>query len=189
MDTLSTQELLDKLGLKSSRTLRHWRSLGLIGNPQIVPHPDGRGRIAKWPTYILAQCLALREKLQSGSSLEEIVATPKKRRYVFADDQKLRERNLALFYLRDGVLKSLRRLGREHVSTLRPELITPDHLAEAQEFVCNGESPVLVLLANRALVIAESQLGQVCVDHPQVEPFVVVPIGPYLDSKDQYPDE
>lgn len=189
MNTLSTQELLDKLGLKSSRTLRHWRSLGLIGNPQIVPHPDGRGRIAKWPTSILAQCLAVLEKLQSGSTLKEIAAPAKNRRYRFADDWQRRERQLALLHLRDGVLKSLRRLGRWLVSNLGPELITPDHLAEAQDFVCNGEIPFLVLFETHAVVIAESQISRVRVSHPQAELFVVVAIDSYLDSNDRYPDE
>lgn len=189
MDTLSTQELLDKLGLKSSRTLRHWRSLGLIGNPQIVPHPDGRGRIAKWPTSILTQCLAVREKLQAGSTLEEIAKPPQKRPYRFSDDWQRRERQLALLYLRDGVLKSLRRLGRGLVSHLGPELITKEHLAEAQDLVCNGENPFLVVFENRAVVIAEGQLSRVRVDHPQADLFVIVPISPYLDSNDRYPDE
>lgn len=189
MEALTTQQLLDKLGLKSSRTLRHWRSLGLIGNPKIVPHPDGRGRIAEWPISVLAQCLAVREKLQTGSTLEEIANSPQKRPYRFSADWQRRERQLALLYLRDGVLKSLRRLGRGFVSNLEPELITKEHLADAQELVCNGENPLLVVFENCAIVSAESQLSQVCVDHPQAEPFVVVPIGPYLESKDQYPEE
>lgn len=189
MDSLTTQQLLDKLGLKSSRTLRHWRSLGLIGNPKIVSHPDGRGRIAQWPSSVLSQCLDLREKLQSGESLEEIAASKKKLGYQFKNDWERRGRHLALLHLRDGVLKSLRRLGRDLVSKLDPELITPEHLAEAQDLVCNGQVPLLVLFENGSAVITESQLTLLTAGHPESGLFVLVSIGPFLDSNDRYPDE
>ncbi len=189
MDTLSTRQILEKLGLKSSETLRRWRAAGLIDAPVVVQRSEGRGRIAKWPLRVLAQCLAVRQKLQAGSTLEEIAAPAKKRRYRFADDWKQRERQLTLLRLRDAVLKSLRRLGRHCVSNLGPELITLDHLATAQELVWNGESPLLVLIENRAVLIAKSRLGELLDGHPQAELFAVVPIDQFLDSKDRPPSE
>lgn len=188
MHTLSTQELLDKLGLKSSRTLRHWRSLGLIRSPKIVAHPDGRGRTAQWPASVVAQCLAVREKLQRGESLEEIASKPN-RAYRFGEDWERRARQLALLHLRDGVLKSLRRLGRELVSSLSPELITRSDLATALRLVSQGKTPVLVFLRDHAMVVAEDELGQLrspCHEQPNL--CVLLWIGPFLAPNDQYPD-
>ena len=189
MDTLSTQEMLEKLGLKSYETLRRWRAAGLIGDPQVVTHPNGRGRIAKWPQSILVQCLAIKERLLAGDRLDQLAPQVKKRQYVFSDDMKQRDRKLALLRLRDGALKSLRRFGRYCISSLEVELITFDHLTEAQKLNENRECPLLVVTVSRAVVIAKRRISELLDGHPQLGICVVIPVDQFLVSNDGHVDE
>lgn len=180
MDTLTTAKLLQELGLKSSRTLRHWRSLGLIGEPSIVQHPDGRGRIAQWPQDVVAQCIEVRKKLQAGQTLEEIAASrisQPKRRSRFLDNWKRREEEMLLLRFRDAVSKAIRRFARENLGTAGCDLVGIEHLTTVKQLVESGTSPLLIIYGSSASVVPGDGLGQWLADHSPAEILAILPVN------------
>lgn len=183
MDTLSTQQILEKLGLKSSETLRRWRAAGLIDAPAVVPHPDGRGRIAKWPVAILDQGMHVREKLKAGHSLEEIAATVKKRKYRFRDDSEARERNLKLFRLREAATKSLRKFARNWLEVLDHQIISDDQFQEALKLAGEGLKPILVVTESGTMVMQDSGLRDSITRQPNSGILAVIQINYLLPDQ------
>ena len=184
METLSTADLLERLGLKSPDTLRRWRMAGLIDQPTIERHPDGKGRIARWPIQVLAQAMDIREKLKSGQSLEDLSAKRKKpatRRYSFKDDWEQRERQMALFRLRDFVTRSLRRFSRQNLGAVGSELIEIDHLATAEGIALRGVRPLLAISNDGVSVVATDKLGEWLLER-RLEIFAILPIELPLPS-------
>lgn len=179
METLTTAELLDRLGLKSPDTLRRWRTAGLIDQPTIERHPDGKGRIARWPIQVLAQAMDIREKLKSGQSLEKLSANrnkPAKHRYSFKDDWGQREREMALFRLRDSVTRSLRRFSRQNLGAVGSELIGNVHLATAEEIARRGARPLLAISNDEVTVIPTDTLGEWLAERPLFEVLAILSI-------------
>lgn len=180
MDDLTTQDILEKLGLKSARTLRRWRELGLIPSPLVKPHPDGRGRIATWPATVLDRCLEIREKLREGRTLEEIAATVGKRKYRFQDDWDARERQLELFRLRETATKSLRKFARNCLERLDHTIITKEDFAEALKLAANGQEPMLVVTESDSTVVPRSGLTEGIARLPAGCLLAIIPINQLL---------
>ncbi len=165
MDTLTTQELLAKLRLKSPETLRRWREAGLIDGPTIEPVSSGRGRIARWPAQVFAQAMDVREKLKSGMTLEQITAEKptkrtSRRKYVYKEVSQKLDREGFLFRLRDLVTDSLRQFSRQNLGALGPELITDEDLTTAEAIERRGEHPVIVVSENSAVVLGVKDLAK-----------------------------
>ncbi len=72
MQKITTTELLNKLGLKSARTVRKWRDLGLIPDPELDNVADGRGRAAYWEPWVVDRCVKIRQLVTRGKNLTEI---------------------------------------------------------------------------------------------------------------------
>ena len=180
MDGLTTQELLKQLGLKSPRTLRHWRELGLIPSPTVVPHPKGRGRIATWPPSVLDRCLEIREKLREGGTLEEIAATVGKRKNRFKDDWAARNRRLELFRLREAAAKSLRKFARNCLERSDHEIVTEEQFAEVLKLAAEGQKPTLVVIESRSMVVPCSGLSDCISRLPDGSILAILPITPLL---------
>ena len=66
---ISSKEILEKTGLKSTKTLTRWHKAGIIPEPMIETHPSGRGKIGYWPDYVLTRCLKIIELRKQGYSL------------------------------------------------------------------------------------------------------------------------
>lgn len=159
MDELTTQQILEKIGLKSARTLRRWSELGLIAGPVVKPHPGGRGRIAHWPASIINRCVEIREKIREGLTLEEIGKIPVRRQYRFQDDWDERNRRLELLRLRETVTKSLRRFCRNSLELLDHQLVSREQLLEARRLAAEGHEIYLVVQEAGSSVTTKANLN------------------------------
>jgi DNA-binding transcriptional MerR regulator len=72
---VTTQEILEKSGIKVGKTLTRWHQAGLIPPPTIGTHPSGRGKVAYWPAWVMQRCIRIRQLVDHGMSLAEIGAT------------------------------------------------------------------------------------------------------------------
>jgi len=70
---VTSQEILKKTKLKSSKTLTRWAHLGLIPKPAIQVHPSGRGKMAYWPDWVLDRCMKIKKLQREGFSLHSAV--------------------------------------------------------------------------------------------------------------------
>ena len=69
---VTSQDILKKTKLKSSKTLTRWGHLGLIPKPTIQMHPSGRGKMAYWPDWVLERCMEIKKLQQEGFSLHSV---------------------------------------------------------------------------------------------------------------------
>lgn len=174
MDEVTTEGILEKLGLKSARTLRRWIELGLIPAPSVKPHPGGRGRIATWPATVLDRCLQIREKLREGKKLEEVGELLSRRKYRFADDWAARERQLQLLRVRESATKSLRKFARNSLELLDHQVLTADQLRNAVELVNEGLNPMLIVDESGTTVVPASQVSDRLASQPDSTVLAVV---------------
>ncbi len=154
---MTTEEMLEKLGLKSARTLRHWRELGLIPSPTVKPHPSGRGRIAMWPTVVLDRCIQIRKQLREGKTLAEIGKLPRQRRTATGSPAK-EQQELQHLRLAEGVTRQLRNSARQLLRLKDQEVVTAEHLQEANRIMRTGFTPALIVTDAWSKVVAVSSL-------------------------------
>jgi hypothetical protein len=70
---ITSKEILEHTGLKSTKTLTRWYRRGIIPKPSVHTHPSGRGKIAYWPDWVLERCVKLVELQKQGHSLQSAV--------------------------------------------------------------------------------------------------------------------
>lgn len=70
---VTSTDILEATGLKSTRTLTRWHKSGIIPEPLIRTHPSGRGKIAYWPDSVLDRCVRIIELQRQGHSLRSAV--------------------------------------------------------------------------------------------------------------------
>ena len=71
---LTGKQLLERIGIKSARTLWRWQRHGLIPVPEVKPAPGGRGRTAYWDDTVVDRCFRILELQRLGHSLKEVKA-------------------------------------------------------------------------------------------------------------------
>jgi DNA-binding transcriptional MerR regulator len=69
---LSSKEILDATEIKAGKTLTRWHQQGLIPPPTVDTHPNGRGKMAYWPDWVLERCKRIKQLVATGYSLEQI---------------------------------------------------------------------------------------------------------------------
>lgn len=67
---LSTSEVLKRTKINSSRTLDHYRKLGLVPDPTIALHESGRGKTGYWRDDAPDRIKTVRELLSLGKALD-----------------------------------------------------------------------------------------------------------------------
>ena len=147
MDFVTSRDILEKLNVKP-RTLRRWQELDLIPAPTVVPHPEGRGRLATWPSWVMGRCLEIRRLTSEQKTLQEVAELlgspkPPKRKYRFKEVSERRERELSLFRARECIGKTLRKFARDSLEWPDSDLLSQDQLDMAMSLAEAGHQPVL----------------------------------------------
>lgn len=78
--SINSQDILEKTGLKSAKTLTRWHKRGIIPEPVVRTHPSGRGKMAYWPDCVLERCVKLVELQKEGHTLNSALATIERER-------------------------------------------------------------------------------------------------------------
>ncbi len=156
MDAVTTRDILEKLNIKV-RTLRRWQELELIPAPTVQPHPEGRGRLATWPAWVMDRCLEIRKLTNEQKTLDEVAELlgkpePPKRKYRFKEDSERRERQLSLFRARETIGKTLRKFARSTLEWSDLELLSQDNLDKAITLAEDGHMPLLFITQESAEV-------------------------------------
>lgn len=158
---ISSQEILDRVDIDAAKTLTRWHQRGLIPPPEIGTHPNGRGKMAYWPAWVLNRCIKIRKLIKSGHRLDEIKrilgdnwkkeAQETRRRYRFTEASRKLEKDVAVSTLAELVWARLspvlNRLGAKvtRVSeSMDKQMFQESIITEAIELVAAGMNPVVM---------------------------------------------
>lgn len=196
---ISSREILDKTGIKAAKTLTRWHQRGLIPEPEIGTHPNGRGKIAYWPDWVLGRIGKIREMLSEGQSLDQIRDTlgsdweREARRWDRSRARKRRDvketlRRLAFDEALDNfadavaqkIYRFLRTMGIQRpgiYDQIEDQLLDERVAREVLESVRRGYNPVLVLIDAEIKVTTDFVAGAICGgDWSDGGPVFIVPI-------------
>lgn len=204
---VTSREIMEALGIKNVKTLTRWHQAGVIPEPTVELHPDGNGRIACWPGWVLEHCREVKKMLDSGQKIKDIVGAfgrrwqeiearyPLKshqRRYNLAEVSKKMDRDHLLMELVESIYKAVARQVvqlRESLVTTSLPPVTMSIVAQAVQLIENGQNAVLVMTGVQAVVVPDFLLSlQLARNYENQQPFLVVPIYSLLKQLGPQPN-
>lgn len=190
MANVTSQEIMEAIGIGNSATLTRWHQMGLIPSPTVGTHPCGRGKMAYWPEWVLQRCVRIKQLKKTGKSLVEIKellsnawkmeAKEYKRRYRFVEVSEQMDRQAALMNLREAVENLLREwLSNQQRKLRQPrvDLIAGTLVEKAILLVEGGINPVLIFDQDEFHVTADFVVSQQLAKFRSLDrPLFVVPL-------------
>lgn len=194
---ISSQELLEKTGLKNSKTLTRWHQQEIIPTPVIRTHPSGRGKMAYWPDWVLPFCQRLIELRGQGHSLHSAKLQVDRERLAqieeaqkpnhtfteFLDQRSLRLKSGGEMTLHEAllvqILKGLSTLlqNSDLRDTLIQKMMAGRSLDRAMELLQGGSNPVLVFDGQQVYVSEDFIISHVLSKNISGgRPFIVLPL-------------
>lgn len=207
MVRVTSREIMEALGIKNIKTLTRWHQAGVIPEPKIELHPDGNGRIAYWPSWVLEHCRVVKQMLDSGQQIKDIVGAfgrrwqeiearypvkARQRRYNIAEVSKKMDRDRLLMELVESIYKAV----AQQIVQLRASLVTTSLppvtmgiVAQAVQLIESGQNAVLVMSSKEAVVVPDYLLSlQLARNYENQQPFLVVPIYSLLKQLGPQPN-
>lgn len=187
--SVTSRQLMEELDIKNVKTLTRWYQFGVIPQPTVTLHPDGIGRIAYWPDWVMKHGRTVKKLLAEGQTLKDVVATfgtnwaaieARYRRYDFATVSASMDRRNYLRDVCDAVYKTV----AMHLGDIRKRLeatsfppVTSDVLNQTLDLMEQGLNPVLILSSKRTVAVPDFVLSLHLAQHHQDgDPFLVVPL-------------
>lgn len=207
MMKVTSREIMEALGIKNVKTLTRWHQAGVIPEPTVELHPDGNGRIACWPGWVLEHCRVVKQMLDGGQKIKDIVGAfgcrwqeiearypvqTRRNRYNFAEVSQKMDRDRLLMELVESVYKAVAKqivqLRASLVTTSLPP-VTMSIVAQAVQLIESGQNAVLVLTTEEVVVVPDFLLSlQLTRDYENQQPFFVVPIYSLLKQIGRQPN-
>jgi DNA-binding transcriptional MerR regulator len=178
-DWVTSKDLMEAAQVTGVNTLRNWCNNGLLPEPEIRTHPNGRGKIAYWPAWVRIRCERIRDLRAAGKTRSQIAAileqdggdekdqrklkTTVKRRYRFAEVMKRSEFDKNRLEFRESLTSSL----IPTISTTLEQVSSPrghfsqELLDEGIALMKEGLNPVLVLQGTAAYVCSDIAISQI----------------------------
>ena len=157
MVRVTSREIMEALGIKNVKTLTRWHQAGVIPEPKVELHPDGNGRIAYWPSWVLEHCRVVKQMLDGGQKIKDIVGAfghrwqeiearypvkAHRRRYNLAEVSQKMDRDRLLMDLvesiYEAVAKQIVQLRASLVTTAFPP-VTMSIVAQAVQLIESGQ--------------------------------------------------
>ena len=194
MTVISSQEIRQKAGIKATKTLTRWHQRGLIPPPVVKTHPNGRGKMAYWPGWVLHRVHAIRRLLSDGLGRDEIAEKlgsdweaeekryPRRRRTLKQgmENEKRRDaREKFAEAVSTRVYEFLKAMGvqRPGIGGRLDELFANLPLVKsAIGLTQDGFNAVAVVTGKEIYVTTDFVLGRSLVDD-QTAPLLIVPLG------------
>lgn len=201
MKYVTSQEIMDATGIINVATLVRWHGQEeLIPHPEIRTHPNGRGKIAYWPEWVLHRCVRIKQLRKEGMSLAQIreflgsdwnaARRNHARRYRFSEASRIIDKDAALANVREVVAHFLIAwIKTQQTRILRTTIptIAAGVIEKAIEMLEQGINPVLVLTTEATYLTADFAVSLYLSKCKSVDDsFMVVPVwrefSAYLDK-------
>jgi hypothetical protein len=184
MVRVTSREIMEALGIKNVKTLTRWHQSGVIPEPKVELHPDGNGRIACWPGWVLEHCRVVKQMLDEGQQIKDIVGAfgcrwqeiearypvkARRRRYNIAEVSQKMDRDRLLMELVESIYKAVAK--------------------QIVQLIESGQNAVLVMSSKEAVVVPDYLLSlQLARNYENQQPFLVVPIYSLLKQLGPQPN-
>lgn len=178
-DWVTSKDLMEAAQITGINTLRNWCNHGLLPEPEIRTHPNGRGKISYWPAWVQLRCERIRDLRATGKTRSQIAAILEqedqddqdqrklkatlKRRYRFAEVMKCTEIDKARLELREALTKTLLSSISKTLKQISSTKWRFDQelLDEGVALMKEGLNPVLVLQGDSAYVCSDIAISQI----------------------------
>ncbi|QEF98903.1 hypothetical protein Mal15_29610 [Stieleria maiorica] len=197
MADVTSREIMDATGIADVTTLIRWHGKeGLIPPPDVRTHPNGRGKMAYWPEWVLERCLRIKQLRKEGKSLAEIrqllgnnwqqAAREHQRRYVFSQVSHRMDVRAAHSNLQQAVEQILASWIKERRAALTRssvQTVTIEAMQRAIELMEQGINPVLIVTVDTVFVTADFAVSLQLASFDSIETaFMVIPIWRELSA-------
>ena len=191
---VTSRQILEKTGIVSIKTLTRWHQRSLIPRPQVLTHPNGRGKMAYWDDWVLERCVRIKQLVQSGESLDSIremlgsdwgaAERNWRRRYRFAEVSRKMDFDAAVANFSDLAYRKLvslldvgRRKDSPGLNKLDQSLRSKETVERVLELVRQGIQPVLVFDGEQANITADFMVSQMLAgEADRGKPVIVMPL-------------
>jgi len=168
MNDVTSRDIMRATGITNVATLVRWHGQeGLIPPPEIRTHPEGRGKMAYWPEWVLHRCVRIKQLRKEGMSLAEIrqflgcdwetASQNYGRKYRFAEASRRIDQNAALANLREVIehfVLQWMKSQRTAILKTTVQTIAADTIEKAITMLEQGINPVFVLTSDTAVLTA-----------------------------------
>ena len=197
MGDVTSRDVMSAADISDVDTLTRWYAKErLIPAPEIRTHPNGRGKIAYWPEWVLHRCVRIKQLRKGGKSLAEIreilgndwsaASRDHERRYRFIDASRTIDKGAALRNMRELVADVLIRWVKTHHATMLDKIlqgISAGTIDKAVEMVEQGINPVLVLTSQGTVLTADFAVSHYLSRCRSVDDsFMVLPVWRELSA-------
>lgn len=211
MSDVASRDIMRAAGITSAATLTRWHKReGLIPQPEIRTHPDGRGKMAYWPEWVLQRCVRIKQLRKEGQSLAQIreflgcdwnaaakLHARHARRYVFSEVSRRMDESAALTNVRDVIANFIsdwmNDLRAAVLKTWVP-MIAVNSIDKAIAMLEQGINPVFVVTRDKAILTADFAVSLKlakcrCIN----DSFMVIPLrkelAAYLSKLAEIPEQ
>lgn len=197
MSDVTSRDIMRAAEITNVATLVRWhRHEGLIPHPEIRTHPNGRGKIAYWPEWVLHRCVRIKQLRKGGKSLAQIrevlgndwetAGSQPKRRYRFAEASRSIDESAARSNIRREVNQFLFDWMKQLQAAIRKTttcIIADDVVQKALALFEQGVNPVLVLVGDKAVLTADFAVSIHLAKCQSIDDsFMVIPVWKELSA-------
>ena len=196
MEEVTSRQIMEAAAIGNIVTLTRWHQMGLIPPPEIRTHPNGRGKMAYWPEWVLEHCVRIRQLRKAGRTLSSIkrflnddwsqVAKEYDRRYRFVKASESMDHQAAVVNLRDAIEEVLRDwIGAQRTRLRRtnPLLVDQALIEQALVMLEDGFNPVLIIEDDELKLTADFVVSQILSRRRSMDyPVFVLPLAKELTS-------
>lgn len=190
---VTSRQIMDATGIQNIKTLSRWHQKGLIPPPTMGVHPDGNGRMAYWPGWVLEHCKVIKQLTDEGRTVNEIHALfgsnfeaigSRYRKYNFAGAMKASElaaeRREIAREIDSTITSRFAQIRRGLEATSFPS-VAFDIVGQALDIIEQGQNPILIVSPERTLAVPDFLLSLQLSNHYEDQTaLLVVPLFPIL---------
>lgn len=195
---LSTLEILERTEINSGKTLTRWHQRGLIPPPIIKTHPNGRGKMAFWPVWIVWRIKEVKRLLKNGEPLDKIIAllgtdwlaeekkwTRRRRstKKIVENERKRAARDRFSETAAERVYGFLQAIGVQRPGIfckLENQFADLRLIDQAIDLMHKGFNPVAIITGGKVQITTDFMVSQLLTSKDEIEAILVLPISVFI---------
>lgn len=191
--SVTSRQIMDALSIENAKTLKRWEDAGVMPKKAMQLHPNGIGRIAVYPDWVLQHCRRVQQLVQDGFTLKRVAEQLggdwetirlRYQKYDFADDSMRQEQVKPIQEIIEDVIHEVARLVLVLTGDKKgppTEIVTYESIIEAIELVHASFNPLLVVDNGHTFVVADFAISAILAKRGRnAPPVAILPLWQHL---------